>query len=160
MSGPGRIQSLFRSGANSLGKATGWREVTATAGDIRAMGRALRKGSEEVGTVARDGFDIETIAARHKLSPQEVIRRMENRRKETKWVARTFGAGVLFCLVNEIVSVWSSGPVSLSTLPLAGLTLMLMVGLLYNALLNWQMRLRCPVTLRAFLRHPNEWWPS
>lgn len=144
----------------------GYRQIAENASSIKTLIGDVRRGpgSDSRVLLADDRMlDVAAMAWVAQVSPAEIERQLENRKRQT--VKATFvyllGVGVFLALAFYH---------AITTLPLLTTLsyLLTMTSIcccfcsmaFYNALVNWQIRTRRLGSAREFLNATETWWPS
>jgi hypothetical protein len=132
---------------------------------IEALARAIRAGPHcdaQVYLLDDRRLDVIAIAVAARVGPEEIERRLANRRRQTardaKWCllgAAWFLTLWLYETLRSSASFTSLGYV----FALVGTCVVFSIIAFHNALINWQIRTRRLGTVREFLNTRDSWWP-
>ncbi len=144
----------------------GYAQIASNASTIRGLVGAIRSGPQpdpHVRLAPDRTLDVAAMAWAAQVSPLEIERQLENRKRQTTRATFLYllGAGLFLALA------FFHAIVTLPALPTLSY-LLTMISIcscfcsmaFYNALVNWQIRTHRLGSAREFLNTGETWWPS
>ncbi|MBN9560490.1 MAG: hypothetical protein J0H14_07130 [Alphaproteobacteria bacterium] len=169
---PARRRSIFGRAIRGVGWLAagpvdwiGTRRIARSWSFIRDLAATLRRGprdDDRFKTEAGGGFDVDATAFTCGLSVAELEARLAASRKQTARIAyATFALAWMFLLGwlwSALSSPWSAARIAsaLNFLPFCALFFLVAF---YNALLNFQIRIRRKASWREYLATAEPFWP-
>ena len=144
----------------------GYRQIAHNASTIKTLVGDIRKGREpdpRVRVADDRTLDVAAMAWGAQVSPAEIERQLENRKRQT--VRATFcyllGAGLFLALAfYHAIALLPVFPTLSYVLTMTAICCCFSSMAFYNALVNWQIRTRRLGSAREFLNAEETWWPS
>ena len=144
----------------------GYAQIADSASKIRGLVGVIHSGPQpdpHVRLAPDRSLDVTAMALAAQVSPAEIERQLENRRRQTTRATFLYllGSGLFVALA------FYHAMVTLPALPTLSY-LLTMISIcccfcsmaFYNALVNWQIRTRRLGSAREFLDTGETWWPS
>jgi hypothetical protein len=167
---PTKTPGAFRRGLGFIFSPRGYvpvkdiREGGAVIGQLIGAIRAGRpRGRRQIRVDETGHFDVRAMAFDAACSPAEIERRMSNRQRQTRHNTLAYLAlGVLLLaawVAEGSFFAWQDVSVVQSILFLAVVGCFFLLSF-YQALVNWQIRIRRLGSVREFLTMNDSWWPK
>lgn len=144
----------------------GYAQIASNANTIRGLIGAIRSGPQRdphVRLAPDRTLDVTAMAWAAEVSPAEIERQLENRKRQTTQATFLYllGAGLFLALsfYHAIVTL-PALPTLSYFLTMISICCCFCSMAFYNALVNWQIRTRRLGSAREFLNAGETWWPS
>ena len=144
----------------------GARQIRENAAFISGLAWMIRTGpgaDHQVRLRAGRNLDVLAMAWDSQVPPAEIMRQLDNRRRQSARSTLCYLAGaVLFLLVGfyHAAAALPALPSLSYVLAMGAISCCFFLLAFYNALVNWQVRTLRLGTAREFLDADESWWPS
>ncbi len=144
----------------------GPKQIRENAAFIAGLAQTIRIGpgaDYRVRLSAGRNLDVLAMAWDAQVPPAEIMRQLDNRRRQSARSTLCYLAGAVLFLLVGFYHAAAALPVlpSLSyVLAMGAISCCFLLLAFYNALVNWQVRTLRLGTAREFLDADESWWPS
>ncbi len=144
----------------------GVKQIRENAGYIGDLVQMIRTGpvtDSRVRLSKGRSLDVLSIAWDARVSPSEIERQLDNRRKQSARSTLCYFTGAVLFLMVGFYHAAAALPAAPSLSYVVGMGAICSCFFLlafYHALVNWQIRTRRLGTAREFLHADESWWPS